>query len=199
MKMKLLIAVPTTDYVHAEFMKCLVALTMELSGQKIAYDVEIQAGTLVYIARTRLCNKAVNEGYTHILFLDSDMVFKKDLLEDMLFCGKDFVCGAFQGRRPPYSSCIFNSLRPVERVKEYGLQPFPVEGCGMACTLINTEVIKAVQQRYGVTFTPTEEFGEDLAFCWRARSIGQEIWCDPSIRIGHIAHVPIYPGEEPAT
>ena len=61
MSMKLLIAVPTTDYVHAEFMKCLVNMTMELSRQKIAYDVEIQAGTLVYIARNRLCNKAVND------------------------------------------------------------------------------------------------------------------------------------------
>ena len=199
MSMKLLIAVPTTDYVHAEFMKCLVNLTMELSRQKIAYDVEIQAGTLVYIARNRLCNKAVNDGYTHILFLDSDMVFKQDLLEDMLFCGKDFVCGAFQSRRPPYSSCIFLSLRPVERVKHYDLNPFAVEGCGMACTLISTEIIKSVQNKYGATFTPTEEFGEDLAFCWRARSLGHEIWCDPSIRIGHIAHVPIYPGEEPAT
>ena len=199
MSMKLLIAVPTTDYVHAEFMKCLVNMTMELSRQKIAYDVEIQAGTLVYIARNRLCNKAVNDGYTHILFLDSDMVFKQDLLEDMLFCGKDFVCGAFQSRRPPYSSCIFRSLRPVERVREYGLDPFAVEGCGMACTLISTEIIKSVQNKYGATFTPTEEFGEDLAFCWRARSLGHEIWCDPSIRIGHIAHVPIYPGEEPAT
>ena len=199
MSMKLLIAVPTTDYVHAEFMKCLVNLTMELSRQKIAYDVEIQAGTLVYIARNRLCNKTVNDGYTHILFLDSDMVFKQDLLEDMLFCGKDFVCGAFQSRRPPYSSCIFRSLRPVERVKHYDLNPFAVEGCGMACTLISTEIIKSVQNKYGATFTPTEEFGEDLAFCWRARSLVHEIWCDPSIRIGHIAHVPIYPGEEPAT
>lgn len=198
MRMKLLIAVPTTDYVHAEFMKCLVALTKELSAQGIAYDVEIQAGTLVYIARNRLCNKAVNEDYTHLLFLDSDMVFKADLLEDMLFCGKEFVCGAFQSRRPPYSSCIFKSLRPVERVKDYGLEPFTVEGCGMACTLISTEIIKSVQFKYGVTFTPTEEFGEDLAFCWRARSLGHEIWCDPSIRIGHIAHVPIYPGEGPA-
>lgn len=197
MSMRLLIAVPTTDYVHAEFMKCLVNLTMELSKQKIAYDVEIQAGTLVYIARNRLANKAVNENYTHILFLDSDMVFGKDLLEDLLFCEKEFVCGAFQSRRPPYSSCIFSSLRPVERVKEYSLEPFKVEGCGMACTLISAGVLRNVLNKYGTTFTPTEEFGEDLAFCWRARSVGQEIWCDPSIRIGHIAHIPVYPGEEP--
>ena len=196
---KLLIAVPCMDYVHVDFMQSLLKLCQHLQREGIRYHAEILSGTLIYFARNKLASKAVCEEYTHILFLDSDMVFKQDLLEDMLFCGKDFVCGAFQSRRPPYSSCIFRSLRPVERVREYGLDPFAVEGCGMACTLISTEIIKSVQNKYGATFTPTEEFGEDLAFCWRARSLGHEIWCDPSIRIGHIAHVPIYPGEEPAT
>ena len=43
------------------------------------------------------------------------------------------------------------------------------------------------------------KFGEDLAFCWRANNTGAEIWCEPTARCGHIAHVPIWPGEEPAT
>ena len=80
--------------------------------------------------------------------------------------------------------------------------PFQVEGCGMACTMISTEVIKEVQSRYGSPFDPEKiegiNFGEDTAFCWRARKCGYEIWCDPTVRIGHIAHVPIYPGEGPA-
>jgi WXG100 family type VII secretion target len=42
-------------------------------------------------------------------------------------------------------------------------------------------------------------YGEDTAFCRRATQCGYEIWCEPTARIGHIAHVPIYPGEEPAT
>ena len=140
MKMKLLIAVPTTDYVHAEFMKSLVQLTGYLHRKGISHHVEIQAGTLVYIARNRLACKAINEGFTHILFLDSDMVFSETIVEDLTFCGKDFVCAAFQGRRPPYSSCIFSCLNPVERVTEYGLKPIRVEGCGMACTLISSEM-----------------------------------------------------------
>ena len=196
---KLLIAVPCTDYMNADFVLSLIRLQAHLQHEGISHHVEIKAGTLVYLARNSLACKAINDGYTHILFLDSDMVFDETVVEDLLFCGKDFVCGAFQGRRRPYGSCIFTSLRPVERVKHYGAEPFRVEGCGMACTIISTEILKNVQEKFGTTFMPTAEFGEDLAFCWRAMQTGAEVWCDPSVRIGHIAHVPIYPGEEPAT
>ena len=200
---KLLIAVPCMDYVHVDFMNSLLNLCQHLQHEGICYKAEIQSGTLIYFARNRLANKAVCENFTHILFLDSDMVFDESIVETMRFMDKDMVCGAFQSRRQPYGSCIFTSLNPVRRVKEYGMVPFQVEGCGMACTMISTEIIKEVQSRYGNPFDPEQiegiNFGEDTAFCWRARKCGYEIWCDPTVRIGHIAHVPIYPGEEPAT
>lgn len=200
---KLLIAVPCMDYMHVDFVQSLLKLCQHLQREGVRYHTEIQSGTLVYLARNKLANKAVNEEYTHILFLDSDMVFDETLIETLTFCGKDFVCGAFQSRRAPYGSCIFSSLKPVRRVKEYGIEPFQVEGCGMACTMISTEILKEVQSTYGNPFDPAiiEDitFGEDTAFCWRARKCGFEIWCEPTARIGHIAHVPIYPGEEPAT
>ena len=199
---KLLIAVPCMDYVHVDFMNSLLNLCQHLQHEGTCYKAEIQSGTLIYFARNRLANKAVCENFTHILFLDSDMVFDESIVETMRFMDKDMVCGAFQSRRQPYGSCIFTSLNPVRRVKEYGMVPFQVEGCGMACTMISTEVIKEVQSRYGSPFDPEKiegiNFGEDTAFCWRARKCGYEIWCDPTVRIGPIAHVPIYPGEGPA-
>ena len=198
--MRLLIAVPCTEYMHADFTVSLLKLTQHLQREGIKFDWEIKTGTLIYLARNSLCCRAINEDFTHILFLDSDMVFHETVVEDLLFCEKDFVCGAFQSRRPPYRSCIFSSLQPAERVKneEYGVEPFRVAGCGMACTIISTEILKAVQNKYGTCFTPTEEYGEDLAFCWRAARTGAEIWCEPTARVGHIAHVPIWPGEAPA-
>ena len=200
---KLLIAVPCMDYVHVDFMNSLLKLCQHLQHEGIIYHTETQSGTLIYFARNRLANKAVCENFTHILFIDSDMVFDENIVETLQFADKDVVCGAFQARRSPYGSCVFTSLNPVRRVKEYGMEPFQVEGCGMACTMISTEVIREVQSKYGNPFDPAViegiTFGEDTAFCWRARKCGYEIWCDPTARIGHIAHVPIYPGEEPAT
>ncbi len=201
MSMRLLIAVPTTDYIHADFVKCLTALTAELNRKRIEHQVEIQTGTLVYIARNKLACKAVNEKYTHVLWLDSDMVFSETILDDLMFCEKDMVCGAFVSRRPAYSACVYTSIKKneIEKVKEFGTKPFRVDGCGFACVLTTTELIQAVQLKFGTAFQPTDYYGEDLAFCWRVGQLGREIWCEPTARCGHIAHVPIWPGEPPAT
>ena len=109
--MRLMIAVPTTDYIHADFVKSLVDLEAELNRKKITHKVEILSGTLVYIARNKLAQKAVNEGYTHVLWLDSDMVFNNQVVDDLQFCGKEMVCGAFVSRRPPYGPCVYTSIR----------------------------------------------------------------------------------------
>ena len=197
MSMRLLIAIPSTDYMHADFVKSLCGLTTELNRKRVAYDIGLQTGTLVYIARNRLANKAVNENFTHVLWFDSDMVFNPTILDDLMFCGKEMVCGAFVSRRPPYGSCVYSSIKKdqIEKVKDFGTKPFQVDGCGFACVLTTTELIRAVQQKFGTAFQPTDYYGEDLAFCWRVKSIGREIWCEPTVRPGHIAHVPMYAGE----
>lgn len=197
---RLLIAVPCTDYMHADFVKSLMGLTNHLQREGINHEVDIISGSLVYMARNTLACKVINEGFTHILFIDSDMVFDENIVETLTFSGKDFVCGAFQSRRPPYGSCIYSSLKPQENVKSYGLQPFRVAGCGMAMTMISAEILKEVQTKFGTCFQPERiegiNFGEDLAFCWRANKTGAEIWCDPTARVGHIAHRAIWPGDE---
>ena len=198
MSIRLLIAVPTTDYVHADFVKSLARLQCELGRRRVDYNVEIQSGTLVYFARNRLANKAINENYTHVLWLDSDMVFDEQIVDDLMEVGKDMVCGAFVSRRPPYGPCIYTSIEKnnVKQVKDFGLRPFRVAGCGFAAVLTTTELLQAVNQKYGTCFQPTDYYGEDLAFCWRVNQLEREIWCEPTVRPGHIAHVPVYAGQE---
>ena len=190
---RLLIAVPCTDYMHADFVKSLMNLTGHLQREGIRFHVEIMAGTLVYFARNSLACKAINEDFTHILFLDSDMVFDEEIVETLTFCGKDFVCGAFQSRRPPYGSCVFSQLKPLTKVTEYGKEPFRVKGCGMACTLISTEILRAVQLANKTCFLPEMQWGEDLTFCRRARALGYKIYAEPCVRLGHIGHEVIWP------
>lgn len=198
MSIRLLIAVPTTDYVHADFVKSLARLQCELGRRRVDYNVEIQSGTLVYFARNRLANKAINEKYTHVLWLDSDMVFDEQIVDDLMEVGKDMVCGAFVSRRPPYGPCIYTSIEKnnIQKVKDFGIRPFQVAGCGFAAVLTTTELLQAVNQKYGTCFQPTDYYGEDLAFCWRVNQLGREIWCEPTVRPGHIAHVPVYAGQE---
>lgn len=195
--MKILICVPTLDYVHSKFMESLTKLVIRLKDEKRDFDVEIISGTLVYSARDRLAKKAVNRGYTHTLWLDSDMVFNEDLLEDLTFSGKDFVSGIYHTRRPPHGSCIFKDIRldHIERYDDldYPKDTFEIAGCGFGCVLITTQIIADVYDRFGEAFLPEHGLGEDIAFCKRVRATGHKMYCEPSVRLGHIGHITVYP------
>lgn len=192
--MNLLVAIPTTDYIHHRFVECLTALVQRLDADGVKYNICYQSGTLVYHARDALAFKAIDEGYTHVLWLDSDMVFTPDVLDDLMFSGKPFVSGIAHGRREPHHSCLFTQIWPsVERFTEYPNNTFRVAGCGFACVLIETSIMKAVKDANGVCFFPMRELGEDLAFCKRAADLGYEIWAEPGVRLGHIGHINIYP------
>lgn len=196
--MKLLIAIPTLDYIHVDFMKCLLKLTEQLKDERIDYEVKIISGTLVYLAREELASYAIGYEFTHVLWIDSDMIFNAELFDDLYDVGKGFVTGIFHARRPGHQSCIFKSLNPPERYKwdEYPSTPFKIKACGMASTMVATDILKAVRDHFGNCFTPAYNLGEDLAFCHRANELGFDIWAEPCARVGHIGHLVIYPEDE---
>lgn len=201
--MRLMIAIPAMDFVPVEFAESLGKLTARLTRDGIDFELTFEKGTLVYMARDRLAGKAVNHGFTHVLWLDSDMVFTDGILDDLRFCGKDFVTGIAHSRRKPYSSCLFKDLALTNltrwTVDEYPSAAFEVAGCGFACVLIRTEIIKAVMEKFNTAFTPYPMYGEDLSFCKRAVSMGYKIYAEPSVSLGHVGHQTVWPEDEVRT
>lgn len=194
--MKLLIGIPSLDYVHVEFLKSLTALIIRLKNEGVNFDVQIESGTLVYCARDRIASKAINEGYTHVLWFDADMIFQDSILDDLQFSGKPFVSGICQARRKGYHSALFSNLdlNKLERFETpYPTDTFEIAGCGFACVLIKTQILKDVMVQEGTCFLPMLSYGEDLAFCKRAKLLGHRIYAEPSAVLGHMAHIAIYP------
>lgn len=191
--MKLMVAIPTLDMIHWEFARCLTGLVQRLERDGVDYDVCFKGGTLVYNGRDALAADAINEGYTHILWLDTDMVFNPDAFEKLYANGEHFATGVYHSRHAPYGSCIYTSLSPAEKVTQYPEAPFNIAGCGFGCVLTTTEMLRDVYRKYGYCFQPTPAFGEDLAFCERAKERGYKLICDPTVKAGHIGHVTIWP------
>ena len=197
--MKLLIAVPTLDTVPVDFLESLSKLIIRLKDDGVDFALKIEAGTLVYFARESLARYAIVNRFSHVLWLDSDMVFTDGIADDLQFCGKKIVTGIAHSRRPPYSSCLFTQIFPgVEKWKgnDYPAAPFQVAACGMAACLVAVEVLEKVRAKFGNCFQPMTEpitYGEDVAFCWRATQCGYEIWADPAVSVGHVARKVIYP------
>lgn len=189
---KVFIAVPSMETLPALFCQSL-ALLQRAGDTMIGFEV----GSLVYNARNNLARQAIMAEADWVLWLDSDMVFKPDLLQRMLkVCTEnkiDFLTALCFRRKPPYTPCLFDRLEKVEKGASYtailsvpdGI--FEVGGCGFAGVLLSTDVLLGVAAKFnGRMFDPIDGFGEDVAFCWRARQCGYQIYCDSSIELGHV-------------
>lgn len=192
--MKTFIAVPCFEQVPALFTQSL-ALLRRAGDTVIGFEI----GSLVYEARNSLARQAIKADVDQVLWLDSDMVFRPSLLENMTKVAKendiDFLTGLCFRRKPPYTPTIFDKLDWKDdrcHYTQFMSIPegrFQVGGCGFAGVLLQTDVLMSVASKYnGRMFDPLPGMGEDLSFCWRARQCGYDIWCDSEIELGHVGN-----------
>lgn len=185
---KLLIAVPTLDYVHRKFVESLTGLTKSLSFNGPDFDVHFEGCTLVYISRDNIIKKAIDEDYTEVLWLDADMVFKPDIYWKLKNDKKNFVTAIYRGRHGTHRPCLFENLEPPKRWESFDVEPgiHEIKGCGFGCVLTSTDILEKVWSRFGTCFTPTPLLGEDLAFCKRVSDCGYSMWANLDAPVGHI-------------
>lgn len=192
-KVKLLIAVPCYDTAEAEFLKCYSQLLAHLAKEGCDFDVGVETGTLVYLAREELSNRAVRGGYTHVLWLDTDMVFEPDIYDRLLALNKPFVAAAFRSRHGRYVACYSKDISICNLMDELPSEPFYAEAAGFGVVLIETKVLQAVRHVCGTCFEPTIRLGEDFEFCRKALGCGYKVYVDPSIKAGHRGRYTIWP------
>ena len=193
--MKTLVAIPCMDMVHTDFFRS--AVGMERSG---AVCFGFAQGSLIYDGRNALTNMAIEDAYDRVLWLDSDMIFDTFLfrrLSEHLDLGKEMISGLYFSRKPPLRPVLYKSvyMRQTEGLNEPVAESFTdyprddvfeVAACGFGAVMMTTELLRRVRDAYGLPFSPAFGFGEDLSFCMRVRELGVKIWCDSSIKLGHV-------------
>lgn len=192
--MKLLIAVPCLEKLDVEFVRSMNALIRRLDRENVDYEIKYEVGALVYIARDVLAQYAVKNYFTHVLWLDSDMIFADDVFDKLLSTNAEFATGVCRSRHGLYRYCIFETEHKyVEKLPD---KPFEVFMCGLACVLMKTSVLQHIAEKNnGHCFVPTQYFGEDLQFCTRAQAMGYRIICHPDVKVGHLAKVEVWPDD----
>ncbi len=191
---KVLIAIPSGDYMPVLTVSCIMQLMREAQD-----SMQIMTGSLVYNSRTHLANIALSEGYTHIMWIDSDMTFPPDTLNRLIERDKDAITCICYGRHFPFAPCAYKSVKKGGKQKEGAKIPieiqdnmpdlFTVDGCGSAMMLVKTDVYKKVLGKYGEWYEPKWNLGEDLAFTERLKGVDIPVWCDSTIPIGHIGQI----------
>ena len=145
---------------------------------------------------------AIAEGFTHILFLDADMVWPTDTLTRMLaHHDKGIVGGLYVMRHPPFAPVALKDGQPASdgsTVLMYDHAAvnldddalLPVDVLGMGCTLIPVDVFEKIGPRPWFEYA-NDDAGwpcvtEDVPFCQKAAKAGVPIWLDPTISCGHL-------------
>lgn len=194
--MKTLIAVPTMDMVHTMFF----ASVMQL---KKVGDIELSvtASSLIYDARNALARKAIEGGFGRILWLDSDMMFEPDLMERLsarIDEGCEYVSALYFKRKAPIEPVIYKACGSREEngqtipfadsYTDYPDSLFEIAASGFGGVMVTTALVKRVAETYGLPFSPILGFGEDLSFCCKVARLGVKMYCDPTIKMGHVGY-----------
>ena len=190
---KILIAVPSMDSVAAQFAQALSMLN-KVGKCLVSFNI----GSLIYNSRNDLAKQALSFECSHILWLDSDMVFPPEtltyLLSKMESTGADMISGLYFRRVAPFSPVAFGKLEiengkaSWEDFKGDLTGVYEVAGVGFGCVLQKTDMLLEMAAKYGTFFDPVANVGEDLAFCWRARQLGYRIMLDTDLKLGHVGH-----------
>lgn len=151
-------------------------------------------GPYVHRNREMLMKDAVENDFTHLMFIDTDIVFPPDGIERLMARDKDLIGAAYNMR---------NMMKPgqleVPRTSTVkllgGKRRFPTMDSPFRCDtvptgfmLVRLEKFKQIEQPWFETvWTEDEGFmGEDTYFCRRARENGIDVWVDPTIPLGHV-------------
>lgn len=150
--------------------------------------------------RDSAADLAVKHDYTHLLFLDADMVWPTDVLQRMLaHHDKGIIAGLYFLKQHPHAPVGFrDSFRePGSTVDHFyhvdvsGTDLIPCDVVGMGCTLVPVSVFSAIGPRPWFEYK-NDDHGwpvvtEDVPFCLKATAAGYPIWLDPTIKCGHLA------------
>lgn len=138
-----------------------------------------------------------NPDFTHMLMVDSDIMFEPDALDKLVAARKPIVGGLYFGMNTdnwkpfPTAMKVFEDeqYHPHDNLPQTGT--VKVDAIGMGFTLIKREVVEAIgcdETRllpFAETLIGDRAVGEDIAFCARAKEKGFQTWVSIDTRVYH--------------
>ena len=182
---RIVIGLPATEMMKSKTAHAIGAMMLH-SADKIIDFLLIQSCDIAS-SRTWLAKQAVEKGATHLLFVDSDMLFPSDALEQLLAHDKDIIGVEYHKRKFPLET-VTAYMPDVEKSET---EPFKVGIAGTGLMLIKTDVFKNPKLdpnwfSFGRNAKGENVIGEDGWFSNSVRSIGYDVWVDPVVKVLHL-------------
>jgi len=148
-------------------MKIETALCLALAVRLLPDEPRIAVEMSPYVDwnREKLVYSAIVKGSTHLMMIDTDMIFPVDGILRLAAWNADVAYGTYNRK---------NRERPEPLKDATGFM------------LINLESLKEIKPPYFVADLVRTGVGEDVFFCQNARAAGLRVVQDSNIEIGHI-------------
>lgn len=212
--MQLFLALPIYGHVHAPFALSLLNLTARRPCDMVIRPCI--GDSLVARARNRLAAEFLASDCTHILWLDSDLIFSPEHIAELVRHGErhPLVCGLYPKKQKDLG-WVINLLDQPQKPDEQGLHKIKYAGTG--CLLIAREVFERMRAAHPeIEYDPDEGdtpsvkwdffscgvvkfpdgrrryLSEDWYFCQRALDLGYDILCATGVVMKHCGEA-IYP------
>ena len=202
-KLCVAICIPVLERIEPQTDVCIEALRDYLRSKDIrSIYIQKPGIRLIQDARNLLIHGALScKDVTHILFIDSDMLFMFNVVYKWLDLDLDIIGGSYVGRGIPTVPWIEQEVKPFPYVWRYDevLSSFKtivkrgkgVEkikgGFGLGLTLINRKVFsKLGKDKENKWFDFGKYTGEDMYFFKSCIDSNIEVYVDWDAEIGHI-------------
>lgn len=187
-RLKICLAIPCVGTIRIETAMSIVAI---LNSTPHDIYFAYREGAYIEHNRTRLIQIAIEQKCDKLFFLDSDIIVEGDVINKLLALGKPFIGASYNMRSfPLYSNVkVTDENGKFIAVPNLPAEPFKCAGVPTGAMLVDVaEVQKIPHPWFDLTYFENGdlELGEDIYFCQKLIKHGYEIWCDPTIQIGHI-------------
>lgn len=201
MNTKITLAIPSFNGggIDPKTFQCLLEMVAQSK-----YDIHIvvaEEGYTIAENRNYIVYQAINNKSDYLLMIDADMTFLPDTLDKLLSNDKD-ICGvAYHSRGstdivkivPDIMSIVETNKGKYINLEE---EKDPKYKKTFECYATGTGIILIKVNIFRKIMTPWFEFtwhsngkckeGEDWNFCFKAKDEGYKIYCDPTIKVGHL-------------
>lgn len=188
MKTKVLIAIPTARYVEPQTFKSIYDLEIP---DHVETTFQFFYGYRVDQVRNLIADWTIKGEFHYLFAVDHDITFPPDTLKKLLLRNVPLVSGVYRQRNEEQTLELYamNGQRFTVHDLWGETDLIPIRGCGFGCVLVKRstfEVVGYPQFEYHHALDHKDTFSEDMDFCQKAKSLGVELWVDPTVVCDHI-------------
>lgn len=189
--MKVCLAIPNGGTVKAKTMTGVFAALAQLMSQGVGIVLADAEASYSYHNRWLAGKLAIEQNCDYLWMVDADNTIPGDAFFRLQAHDKDLVGAAYNYRRLPLMTTVKMLDDDGTIIIPYQLPDalFKCHAIGFGCVLIKVDALKRVPQPwFASAWDPvTGEMNrtDDVWFCERAKTVGIETWCDPTLDVKH--------------